>query len=90
VSATEDAAIRHAATRPGWYWWAAMLASSLLCALGAVLIALHVNAESDRKWCSVVETIDRSYREQPPTTPTGKKLAADMASLRRQLHCAAP
>jgi hypothetical protein len=73
--------------RPGWYWWAAMLASSLAVGVGSVMISLHVNAESDKKWCSVVETIDGSYREQPPVTATGKQLAQDMAALRGELHC---
>lgn len=75
--------------RRDWYERLVLVASSLVLAVGAVLIALHVNSESDRKWCSVVETIDSSYRESPPQTPTGKKLAADMAELRRSLHCSA-
>lgn len=64
-----------------------MLASSLAVGLLAVVISLHSQAESERKWCSVVGTIDGSYRQSPPTTATGKKLAADMARLRRELHC---
>lgn len=79
--------VRQGVMRPGWYWWAAMLASSVVFAVGAVLISLHAQAESERKWCSVVATIDDSYRAAPPQTATGKQLAADMAGLRRSLRC---
>ena len=75
------------APRRGWYQWAAMLASSLLAAGGAVLISVHVNAESERKFCSIVETLDSSYRQQPPTTPSGRNVAANIAELRRSLNC---
>lgn len=75
------------APRPSWYHWAAMLASSLLAAGGAVLISVHVNTESDRKWCSIVETLDSSYRQSPPTTPSGRNVAANIAELRRSLNC---
>jgi hypothetical protein len=81
--------VRHGVMRPGWYWWAAMIASSLLAALGAVGVALHTQAESERKWCSVVGTLDDSYRRQPPTTPTGMSVAKSIHDLRRELHCPA-
>lgn len=74
-------------TRPGWYWWAAMLASSLAVGVGAVLISLHMMAESDRKWCSIVTTMTDSYDSQPPVTPAGKQLAADLRTLRDRLGC---
>lgn len=70
-----------------WYQGAAILGSSLAAALVAIGIAVHVNAESDRKWCSVVVTIDGAYHQQPPKTEAGKNLAEDMAALRRELHC---
>lgn len=73
--------------RPGWYWWAAMLASSLATGAAALLVAVHVNAESDRKWCSVVGTLDDAWSETPPTTASGRNLAADIAELRRRLNC---
>ncbi len=90
--------VRQGVMRPGWYWWAAMLASSLVVGVVAVVIALHVNAESDRKaelarreserkWCSIVITLDSAYRQQPPQTPTGQELAESIAGLRSSLHC---
>jgi hypothetical protein len=52
-------------------------------------VALHTQAESERKWCSVVGTLDDSYRRQPPTTPTGMSVAKSIHDLRRELHCPA-
>jgi hypothetical protein len=84
--------------RPSWYSTAAILASSLVMSLASMGIALHVNAESDRKaevarveserkWCSIVITLNDSYREQPPTTATGKNVAAGIAELAKSLDC---
>lgn len=42
---------------------------------------------NELKWCSVVGTLDRTYREQPPTTPTGQALAESIADLHVQLRC---
>lgn len=64
-----------------------MLASSLAVGLAAVLIALHSQVESEQKWCSVVGTLDDAYRQQPPQTPVGRRVAADMSALRKSLRC---
>lgn len=74
-------------TWPGWYGWAAMLASSLIFSLGTLALALHANAESDRKWCSIVTTLDSSYKESPPTLPTGIHVAQALEELRDTLDC---
>jgi hypothetical protein len=73
--------------RPSWYWWAAMLASSLATGLVALLVAIHVNAESDRKWCSIVSTMVSSYDQSPPSTAAGVQLAGDLRDLQRRLAC---
>lgn len=73
--------------RSGWVWRAAMLASAALLFVASVVISLRVNAESDRKWCSVVITLDDAWRQSPPTTAAGKTMAANMHDLRRELHC---
>lgn len=79
--------VRQGVMRPGWYWWAAMLASSLAVGVGAVLISAHTQQESERKWCSVISTLDEAYHQQPPTTPLGQRIASDMAALHRSLRC---
>jgi hypothetical protein len=74
---------------PGWYAWFALLLSTLGVGIGAVIIAVHVSAASDRKWCSVVVTLDDAWTETPPTTPAGVNLARDFARLRQHLDCPA-
>lgn len=64
-----------------------MLASSLATGAAALVVALHVNAESDRKWCSVVSTLDAAWSETPPTSAAGKNLARDIHELRDRLDC---
>jgi hypothetical protein len=64
-----------------------MLASAVGLFIASVVISLRVNAESDRKWCSVVITLDDAWRQSPPTTAAGKTMAANMSELRRELHC---
>lgn len=73
--------------RPGSYRLAAIFLSSVTTGAIALVVALHANAESDRKWCSVVAVMDQAYAESPPTTPTGKKLARGIADLRGSLEC---
>jgi hypothetical protein len=73
--------------RPGWYWWAAMLASALGSGTAAVVISLHAQAESERKLCGIVIAQDDAYTDTPPTTPTGKRVAEAMDKLRRDLGC---
>lgn len=73
--------------RPSWYTVAAMLLSSIVTASVALIVALHANAESDRKWCSVVSTLDDAWAESPPATDSGRNLARDIADLRRRLDC---
>ncbi|BCJ45307.1 hypothetical protein GCM10010168_85760 [Actinoplanes ianthinogenes] len=73
--------------RQTWYWWAALLASSLTTGFTAVAISLHAQAESDRKFCTLITTQDDAWSETTPTTVTGKRVAEAMRQLRRDLDC---
>ncbi len=73
--------------RVTWYWWAAMLASCLTTGITAVIISLHAQAESERKLCGLITTMDDSYRESPAQTPAGRRIQAGVADLRRDLGC---
>lgn len=73
--------------RPTWYMLAAIMLSSITTGALALVVGLHANSESDRKWCSIVTTMTSSYDQSPPVTPAGKQLAADLRRLRDQLGC---
>lgn len=79
--------VRQGVMRPGWYWWATTFGLSLLFAVGALSYALHAQAESDRKWCNLIGSLDSAYSQQPPQTDLGKRIARDMHDLHRSLGC---
>jgi hypothetical protein len=68
-----------------------LIVVTLLCALAAgvnsIWYANRVAQESNRNWCSLVNTLDDTYRQQPPTTPTGRQVAAEIHALRVRLGC---
>lgn len=74
------------AVRFGYAVVVAFIACAAIAA-ASVFYAAHVQRESDRKWCSLVITMDDAYRQTPPTTAPGKNLAASIAELRRKLGC---
>ena len=43
--------------------------------------------EGERRWCSLLGTMDSAYQEAPPSTPTGRKLAADIHELHEGFQC---
>lgn len=69
--------------KPGWIAWLTLFGA----VVGSMVLAVWVNTSSDRKWCSVVETLDDGWQSAPPQTPAGRKLAADFSELRRTLGC---
>lgn len=74
--------------RPTWGLLVAVVASSILSSGLALALALRANAESDRKWCSVVDTLNEVYEGgTQPTTPAGVKLRDGFADLGRDLGC---
>lgn len=70
-----------------------MITASLILSMAsgpaAVAYANRVSYRSDLKWCSVVTTMTEAYQAQPPSTPTGKELAANLGTLREDLRCPA-
>lgn len=56
----------------------------------AVILIVYVNhaiTANNRKMCSLVTTLDSSYRDVPPGTPTGVKVAAEIHGLRLSYNC---
>lgn len=56
----------------------------------AVLLFVYVNhaiADNNRKMCALVTTLDTTYHQVPPSSPTGVKVAAEMHDLRLSYNC---
>ena len=62
--------------------------ASLASAVLALVMAVAVRAESRRVACASIVAQDETYRETPPSTPTGKLQAKKMRDLRTNLGCA--
>lgn len=71
------------------HWWslAVVYFTLLVIAVGNVVYTQHVDHESNRKWCELIMSLDNAYKEAPPQTPTGIKIAQDVARLRVNLDC---
>jgi len=72
--------------RTGWSL-VMVLFFAVLVGAGSVVYSNHVAAESQRKWCSLISTMDEAYSATPPTTEIGRKLARDIKSLRAEFDC---
>ena len=60
---------------------------AFLAAGASMVYANKVARDSQRQWCGVVTTLDDAYRQTPPQTPAGKKIATDVAELRARFGC---
>jgi hypothetical protein len=57
-----------------------------LIVVGLVVVA-HNDHERSRDICGLIATLDDSYRETPPTTPTGRRVAIELHAYRLRLGC---
>lgn len=64
-----------------------LVAAMLAVGSAAVWYADRAARESEQRWCGLIVTMDRAYREQPPTTPTGREMAARVGGLRESFGC---
>lgn len=71
-------------------WWAMVVSvgASLASAALAIVMVVAVRSESRRVACASIVAQDETYREAPPSTPTGKVQAKKMRDLRISLGCA--
>jgi hypothetical protein len=79
----------------GAYFWLVMVAYMVACPAIGILVSRQISIsvardaarESELKLCAIVVTADDAYKAAPPSGPTVKKQAANMAKLRRDYHC---
>ncbi|MEU4367565.1 hypothetical protein [Micromonospora chersina] len=84
---TEPERLLRRRLRRSWQALAVSFVCAFLAAGAAMIYANKVARDSERKWCGIVSTMDDAYRQTPPQTPAGRKLAADIAQLRGQFGC---
>lgn len=87
---------------PGWYSWFVIIGGCLTSMLIAVVISVQASnraiAESEMRQrqadergratvCEFVNKIDGTYRDEPPSLPSGKAQAAAWAELRQDFQC---
>lgn len=70
-----------------WQTLVVALVFAIAAAAGSMLYANKVARDSQRQWCGVVTTLDDAYRQTPPQTPAGRKIAADIRRLRGEFDC---
>lgn len=77
-------------TTPAVRMWYALLVSfmaSVVIAASCLIWTATQQAESDARWCRLMTALDDAYRANPPTSPAGQQIAAEIHSLRRSLGC---
>jgi hypothetical protein len=70
--------------------WATVLMVILGFGLALGLTIGYVAKKSrddDRRWCSLLVNLDDAYQQNPPTSPVGRQIAADMHNLRVGFGC---
>ncbi len=60
---------------------------SLSLAFGNFVYTNHVDNSSNQQWCSLVSTLDDAYKQNPPQTATGQKVALEIYNLRVNFGC---
>lgn len=85
-------------TSNGWR----VLIACLLAALGSSTVSIIYSNDaarqseqrvseqqrlSEQRWCGIVATLDDAYRDTPPQTPAGRKIADDIRQLRVAFGC---
>ncbi|MFE9960108.1 hypothetical protein [Micromonospora sp. NPDC005299] len=63
---------------------------ALVATISSMVYANSVARHSVQDLCSLVVTLDDTYRATPPQTPTGRQIADQMSQLRTRLDCPAP
>ncbi|MFC3504793.1 hypothetical protein ACFOOK_28030 [Micromonospora krabiensis] len=70
-----------------WYAMTVTFVVMIAFAGASVIYANHAARESEQKWCGLVTTLDRVYTDNPPQTPVGRDMAAQIRQLRIDFDC---
>lgn len=69
--------------------WSVLLSllSALAVSIAGVVYTGQSNAENNRQWCELLNTLDTAYSSTPPKTELGKKVAIKIHELRIDFGC---
>ena len=81
-----------------WYAMTVTFVVMIAFAGASVLYANHaaeqaversnaIDRESNRRWCTLLATLDDAYKASPPATEAGKTMAAEVTRLRTEFGC---
>ncbi|MGW1059366.1 hypothetical protein [Micromonospora rubida] len=74
----------------GWHVLVVVLLTAVLAAGTALIAAQRAGRAAEvsaRQMCGVVVALDDAYREAPPQTPAGQRIADSIAALRTEFGC---
>ncbi|MFF3867340.1 hypothetical protein [Micromonospora sp. NPDC001898] len=78
----------------GWHVLVVVLLTAVLAAGTALIAAQRAGRVAEesrqvsaRQMCGVVVALDDAYREAPPQTPAGQRIAESIALLRTEFGC---
>ena len=67
---------------------ALMFFVSMMLIVGISLqFSYYIDKRSNQRWCDIVTLFNETYKQSPPPTETGKKIAAAMLVLGRDFDC---
>lgn len=72
---------------PTWYLLVVILLTSLSLAAANVWYTQRIANRADQRWCAQVSAQAAVYREVPPQTATGRRLAQANADRLAELRC---
>lgn len=70
-----------------WQTLVVALVFAVAAAATSMFYANRVAAQAGQRWCGIVTTLDDAYRQTPPQTPAGRKIARDIRQLRADFDC---
>jgi len=71
----------------GWRVLVAVLLAAVASSAVSIIYSNEAARQSEQRWCGVVSTLDDAYRQTPPQTPAGQKIARDIRQLRADFGC---
>jgi hypothetical protein len=77
------------------YSFIIIVISSMLMSVIAVIVSVSIattkanntDESSNRRWCTLLVTLDEAYKSIKPTSPVGKNIAKQIHDLRIDFHC---